>query len=62
MELLKESKYASMGYLAKKIKEKNKSFNPILVWSGYQTTHYELSKIAIAILSICPSEASVERS
>jgi len=42
------------------IKEKN--YNPILVWSGFIATHYELSTIAIGILSICPSEASVERS
>ncbi len=33
-----------------------------LVWGKLMTHCYELSKVAIAILSICPSEACVERS
>jgi len=37
-------------------------YNSIFVWSGFTTTHFELSTIAIGILSICPSEAAVERS
>ena len=33
-----------------------------LVWGKYVTEYYELAKVAIALLSICPSEACVERS
>ena len=41
---------------------KNKKFSYKYVWGGYLTTHYELSKVAIAILSIYPTESCVERS
>lgn len=40
----------------------NISYISKLVWGKYIIEYYELSKIAIALLSICPSEASVERS
>ena len=43
-------------------KLQNKKYNKKIIWGKYLHSHYELSKIAIAILSICPSEASVERS
>ena len=43
-------------------KNQNKQYNIKLLWNLYIPSHYELSTIAIAILSICPSEASVERS
>ena len=43
-------------------KKKNRNYNIKLIWNMYMPTHYELATIAIAILSICPSEASVERS
>lgn len=43
-------------------KMQNKKYNIKLLWNLYTSSHYELSKIAVAILSICPSEASVERS
>jgi hypothetical protein len=40
----------------------NISYISKLTWGKLMTECYELSKIAIAILSICPSEACVERS
>ena len=42
--------------------KQNKKYNIKMLWTLYIPTHYEISTIAIAILSICPSEASVERS
>ncbi len=38
------------------------SYSPKVVWARFACSHFELSKIALAILSICPHEASVERS
>jgi hypothetical protein len=43
-------------------KNQNKQYNIKLLWNMYMSSHYELSIIAIAFLSICPSEACVERS
>jgi hypothetical protein len=37
-------------------------FNPKVIWGFYLNTAPELSKISIALLSVCASEASVERS
>jgi hypothetical protein len=39
-----------------------KNYNAKLVWIDFLKSQYELAKIAIAILSICPSETSVKRS
>lgn len=40
----------------------NKQYNIKCIWANFLPTYHELSKVAIALLSICPSEASVERS
>lgn len=37
-------------------------YDIILFWSHFISTHYELAYVVIGMLSICPSEASVERS
>lgn len=55
-----DSEYMKQFYETKRIHEHQK-FNIILVWGRYMTSYYELSTIAITILSICPSEANVER-
>jgi hypothetical protein len=39
-----------------------KSYDIKLLWNLFYTSHYELTMVANAILSICPSNASVERS
>ena len=39
-----------------------KIYNIKTLWIEFISSYYELSKVAIAILSICPSEACVERS
>lgn len=48
--------------LKKKYNCENKHYDIKLLWNLYMPSHYELTNIAMAILSICPSEASVERS
>ena len=48
--------------LADTYKSQSKTYNVRVLWAEYLTSHYELAKSAIAILSICPSESSVERS
>ena len=53
---------AKIERIKKTCENVNQKYNPILVWSSFISSHNELSKVAIAILSICPSEASVERS
>lgn len=42
--------------------EQKKQYSIKLLWSSYFSTYYELCNVVIAILSICPSEACVERS
>lgn len=39
----------------------NKQYSIKLVWNVYLPDYYELANVAIGILSICPSEACVER-
>jgi hypothetical protein len=39
-----------------------KKYAPELVWIDYMHSHPELYRIAMCLLSICPSESSVERS
>ena len=62
----RQTEFASLNPTIENIKSsckiKDKIYNPILVWCSFLSSHFELSKVAIAILSICPSEASVERS
>ena len=48
--------------LKKKYSSENKHYDIKLLWNHYLSSHYELVNIATAILSICPSESSVERS
>lgn len=48
--------------LKEKYKKQEKKYDIKALWYTYIPTHYELANIAIAILSICPSEACVERS
>jgi len=43
-------------------KQQNKTYNTKLIWAQFLHLYYELSNIAMALLSICPSEACVERS
>ena len=61
-----QSEFSDLNAKIKNIKSfheiKNETYNPILVWCSFMSSHFELSKVAIAFLSICPSEASVERS
>jgi hypothetical protein len=53
---IKNTEYINM------CKIQNRQHNIKFVWTYYLPIYYELSKVAIALLSICPSEASVERS
>lgn len=53
---------STIDNLKKYCVKNGKVYSPILTWGRYQTSHYELSKVAIAIHSICPTEACVERS
>jgi hypothetical protein len=39
-----------------------KQFNPTIIWISFLSSYFALAKVAIALLSICPSEACVERS
>lgn len=48
--------------LKKTCNEENANYDIRLLWVSYLGSYYELVKIAVAFLSICPSEASVERS
>jgi hypothetical protein len=48
--------------LKKMYTDQNKEYSMKLLWNSYLPLCYELSIVAIAILSICPSEACVERS
>jgi len=69
--IIRESKFAKINEYIEdttnyekelNIDSVNVSYICKLVWGFYMTDYYELSKIAIALLSICPSEACVERS
>lgn len=53
---IKKTEYINM------CKIQNRQYNIKLVWTYFLPIYHELSKVAIALLSICPSEASVERS
>lgn len=48
--------------LKKEYEDEKESYSVILLWNRYKPLQYEFANVAIAILSICPSEASVERS
>ena len=48
--------------LKKICKDNNKQYNIKLLWNAYLLSHYELVNVVNAILSLCPSESSVERS
>ncbi len=69
--LSKQNEFANvneiLNEIINEINENQKNINDQtyiskLVWENYLMSHYEISKIAIAILSICPSESCVERS
>jgi hypothetical protein len=42
--------------------DQKKQYNITFVWTSYLSSYYELANVIIAVLSICPSEASVKRS
>jgi hypothetical protein len=48
--------------LKKSVVIMNKKFKPKLFWIDYKFSHPERYCIVIALLSVCPSEASAERS
>src|SRR5205085_2780424 len=62
----KNGEFESLNNTIERVKKScekcNKKYNPILIWNAFVSSYPELSNVAIAILSICPSEASVERS
>lgn len=62
----KHNEFSSLSTIIENLKSSclatDKKFNSMLVWSTFLPSHPQLSMIATAILSICPSEASVERS
>lgn len=64
--LAKNKNFSDICNKIKKIKDacniKNIIYSPKSVWGGFLTSNYELTKVAIAILSIYPTEACVERS
>lgn len=64
--LAKQKEFSKLEGIIAEIKSEENNINlpyiSKLVWGKLMVECYELSKIAIAILSICPTEASVERS
>ena len=64
--LTKQKEFANIRNIILNLKQacilKNIEYNSKYVWGRFLNSHYELSSVAIALLSICPSEASVERS
>lgn len=48
--------------LKKNCKRLNRPYNVALTWNSYIESYYELVTVSTSILSICPSEACVERS
>ena len=64
--LVKQKEFSKLEEIIAEVKsdENNNNLPYIskLVWGKLMTECYELSKIAIAMLSICPTESSVERS
>jgi hypothetical protein len=64
--LSKQEQFEDIDHIIKELKRvcenQNIKYSPKYAWGRFSDSHYELSKIAIAILSICPSEAAVERS
>ena len=64
--LAKQKEFSKLEGIIAEIKGDENNINlpyiSKLVWGKLMVECYELSKIAIAILSICPTEASVERS
>lgn len=65
--VIKQGEFSKINEYIAEIKEDEENITNIayihkLVWGRLISKYYELSKIAIAILSICPSEANVERS
>jgi hypothetical protein len=64
--LPKQKRFADIDNVIMNVKKacdiENVQYCTTLVWGRFYGSCYELSKIAIAILSICPTESTVERS
>jgi hypothetical protein len=64
--LSRQKEFSSIDSIISNLKKaceiQNTQYSAKFTWGRFSASHYELSKIAIAILSICPSESSVERS
>lgn len=64
--ILRHNEFVSINNENEKLKRKynneNRNYDIKLLWNLYIPSYYELANIAISILSVCPSEASVERS
>lgn len=64
--ILRKGSFSSIGNkmldLQRMCSEQKRHYNINLLWSCYYSTHYELTHVVLAILSICPSESCVERS
>lgn len=64
--ILRHGEFAMINNENEKMKKiynnNNKKYDIKLLWNLYLPSHFELTNIIISILSICPSEASVERS
>ncbi len=64
--LSREKHFANVDCLVENIKEvclmQNDEYSAKLAWTRISSSCVEISEIAIAILSICPSESAVERS
>lgn len=64
--LSRQKEFANIDSIVNNLKKaceiQNTQYSAKLTWGRFSASHFELSKIAIAILSICPTEAAVERS
>ena len=64
--LTRESNFKKLNAFIKSIKETststNTKYDAKLIWGNFLVSKKELAEVAIALLSICPTEACVERS